>query len=63
MQHGNENTDVVVIEQLNDLQDELVKFIRRDLQTKINLLETKLTNLIDGANKVFYGRVFEKYAI
>lgn len=45
------------MKQLNDYEDELVKYVQRELQNKISLSETKLTNLI-GEKKENYHELF-----
>jgi len=45
VQDGVENNDTVNIKQLNEFKDNLVKFFRREVQTKINPLNDKITEL------------------
>ena len=50
VQGGVENNDAVNITQLNEFEDDLVKFFRREMQTKFDPLNDKITEL---ATKVF----------
>jgi len=45
VQDGVENNDTVNINQLNEFEDHLVKFFRREMQTKLDPLNNKITEL------------------
>ena len=45
VQDGVENNDTVNIKQSNEFEDDLVKFYRREMQTKVDLLNNKITEL------------------
>ena len=57
VQGGVENNDAVNITQLNEFEDDLVKFFRREMQTKLDPLNDKITEL---TTKVF---VFERQIV
>jgi len=68
VQDGVENNDTVNIKQLNEFEDNLVKFFRREMQTKIDLLNNKITDLttkVDAVEKqiarvAFHDEVFKR---
>ena len=74
VQDGVENNDIANIKQLNEFESNLVKFFRREMQTKINPLNNKITELTTKAYAVekqlakvalhdqVFKRIFEFYA-
>jgi len=75
IQDGVENNDAVNMKQLNESEDSLVKFFRREMQTKIGLLNDKITEVITKVDALerqiarvlnsqtyYYKQIFEFYA-
>jgi len=74
VQDGVENNETVGIKQLNEFEDNLVKFFRREMQTKIDPLNKKITDLMTKVYAVekqiarvaihdeVFKRLFEFYA-
>jgi len=61
LQDGVENNDTVNIKQLNELEDSLVKFFRREMQTKIDRLNQKILDLEKQVSRVaLHDQVFKK---
>ena len=52
IQDGVENNDAVNIKQLNENEDSLVKCFRREVQTKIDLLNNKITEVTTKVDAV-----------